>query len=151
MKGDINELIQKLLVCISDPLDYEIKWNQEAQETMEQKVLQYALDSLKKRAMLEGSRYLALHFARFAFTENEEEDARIEPYRMALRQWKKKADHQVNNNLFRTKVRFSKKVLFLYPKCTFRDCPDWVHPSPRSPWASPCLRLRDSRKRTWKN
>ena len=113
LKGDIDDLIQKLLFCISDPLDYEINWmnNQEAKEVMKQKILQnlqYALNSLKKRAMMmERSAYL------FSHPEENNEDFKIEPLdQLEFGRWLKsrqprKNHSHLNKLMFRSKVRLS--------------------------------------------
>ena len=102
MKGDIEDLIQKLLFCISQPLNYEMDWrdNQEAKEVMKQKVLQnlqYALNSLKKRDLMQRL--------------SQPEDFKIEPLdQLEFGRWVKnrqprKHDAHLNKLMFRSKVR----------------------------------------------
>ena len=102
MKGDIEDLIQKLLFCISEPLNYEMDWrdNQEAKEVMKQKVLQnlqYALNSLKKRDLMQRL--------------SQPEDFKIEPLdQLEFGRWLKnrqprKHDAHLNKLMFRSKVR----------------------------------------------
>ena len=104
MKGDIEDLIQKLLFCISQPLNYEMDWrdNQEAKEVMKQKVLQnlqYALNSLKKRDLMQRL--------------SQPEDFKIEPLdQLEFGRWLKnrqprKHDAHLNKLMFRSKVRKS--------------------------------------------
>ena len=106
MKGDIEDLIQKLLFCISQPLNYEMDWrdNQEAKEVMKQKVLQnlqYALNSLKKRDLMQ----------RLSYPEENTEDFKIEPLdQLEFGRWLKnrqprKHDAHLNKLMFRSKVR----------------------------------------------
>jgi len=102
LKGDIEDLIQKLLFCISQPLNYEMDWrdNQEAKEVMKQKVLQnlqYALNSLKKRDLMQRL--------------SQPEDFKIEPLdQLEFGRWLKnrqprKHDAHLNKLMFRSKVR----------------------------------------------
>jgi len=100
LKGDIEDLIQKLLFCISQPLNYEMDWrdNQEAKEVMKQKVLQnlqYALNSLKKRDLMQRL--------------SQPEDFKIEPLdQLEFGRWLKnrqprKHDAHLNKLMFRSK------------------------------------------------
>ena len=109
MKGDIEDLIQKLLFCISQPLNYEMDWrdNQEAKEVMKQKVLQnlqYALNSLKKRDLMQRL--------------SQPEDFKIEPLdQLEFGRWLKnrqprKHDAHLNKLMFRSKVRKKKSLQF---------------------------------------